>query len=47
MDYGLVTKSLGVGCTFEEMAKKNKLSKDECEIFTTNHLTYFLAGKNP
>jgi len=27
VDYGLVTKSLGVGCTFEEVAKKTKCQK--------------------
>jgi len=30
--YGLVTKSLGARCTFEEVAKK-KMSKDECDSF--------------
>jgi hypothetical protein len=35
VDYGLVTNSLGAGCTFEEVAKKTKLSKDKCEYFTT------------
>jgi hypothetical protein len=34
VSYGLVTKSLGVGCTFEEVAKKlNCQKKDECESF--------------
>jgi hypothetical protein len=37
-----------VGCTFEEVAQKNKRSKDECESFYTqirmNHLTSFLKG---
>jgi hypothetical protein len=35
VDYELVTKSLGARCTFEEVAEKNKMSKDECEFFTT------------
>jgi hypothetical protein len=45
MDYGSVTKSLGTGCTFEEVGRENKLSKDECEnffynqIIRMNHLT--------
>ncbi len=44
VSYGLVTKSLGAGCTFEEVAKKIKWQKkDECESFynqiQTNHLT--------
>jgi hypothetical protein len=30
--YGLVTKSLGARCTFEEVAKE-KMSKDECDSF--------------
>jgi hypothetical protein len=33
--YGLVTKSLGVGCTFEEVAKKTKCQKMNVNIFTT------------
>jgi len=41
--YGLVTKSLGVGCTIEEVAKEKKMSKDECESFYNqikkNHFT--------
>jgi hypothetical protein len=43
VNYELVTKSLGAGCTFEEVAKKMKMSKDECESFYSkiwmNHLT--------
>jgi hypothetical protein len=31
--YGLMTKPLGLGCTFEEVAQKNKISKDEYEYF--------------
>jgi hypothetical protein len=27
VDYGLVTKSLGVGCTFEEVTKKTKFKR--------------------
>jgi hypothetical protein len=30
--YGLVIKSFGARCTFEEVAKK-KMSKDECDSF--------------
>jgi hypothetical protein len=49
--YGLVAKSLEVGCTFEEVAEKDKMSKDECESFYNqnrmNHLVYFLGGKIP
>jgi hypothetical protein len=40
--YGLVTKSLGVGCTIEEVEEKKKMSKDECESYNQikkNHLT--------
>jgi hypothetical protein len=41
--YGLVTKSFGVGCTFENVVKKKSKSKDECESFynqiNMNHLT--------
>ncbi len=33
--YGLVTKSLGVGCTFEEVAEKTKCQKMNVNIFTT------------
>jgi hypothetical protein len=33
--YGLTTKSFEAKCTFEKVAKKAKMSKDECEIFTT------------
>jgi hypothetical protein len=29
--YGLMTKSLGLECTFEEVAQKYKMSKDEYE----------------
>jgi hypothetical protein len=40
--YGLLTKSLGAGCTFDKLTK-NKMSKDECESFYNqirmNHLT--------
>jgi hypothetical protein len=43
VNYELVTKSLGARCTFEEVAKKIKMSKDECESFYSkiwmNHLT--------
>jgi hypothetical protein len=32
--YGLVTKSFGVGCTFEEVGDgQNKMLKDECVSF--------------
>jgi hypothetical protein len=34
--YGLVTKSLGVGCTFEEVAKKTKCQKMNIENANTN-----------
>jgi hypothetical protein len=45
--YGLVTKSLGAGCTFEEVGQgageESKMSKDGCESFYNqikmNHLT--------
>jgi len=33
VNYGLVTTSPGVGCTFEEVKGKNKMSKDEFESF--------------
>ncbi len=33
--YGLVTKSLEVGCTFEEVAEKTKCQKMNVNIFTT------------
>jgi hypothetical protein len=33
--YGLVTMSLAVGCTFEEVAKKTKCQKMNVNIFTT------------
>jgi hypothetical protein len=32
VSYGLVTKSLEAGCTFEEVEEKIKMSKDECEF---------------
>jgi len=35
MSYGLVKKSLKVGCTFEEGAKKIKCQKMNVNIFTT------------
>ncbi len=31
--YGLVKKSFGARCTFENVVGKTKLSKDECESF--------------
>jgi hypothetical protein len=41
--YGLVTRSLEAGCTFEEVAEKIKNLKDEYETFynqiQVNHLT--------
>jgi hypothetical protein len=33
VNYGLVTTSLGVGCTFEEVNGKNKMSTNEFESF--------------
>ncbi len=30
--YGLMTKSHGVRCTFEEVGGESKMSKDECEF---------------
>jgi hypothetical protein len=30
--YGLVTKSHGVGCTFEKVGGESKMSKDEWEF---------------
>jgi hypothetical protein len=30
--YGLLTKSHGAGCTFEEVGGESKMSKDECEF---------------
>jgi hypothetical protein len=51
--YGLLTKSLGLGCTFEEVAQKNKnkkMSKDEYEYFYNqirmNNLTLVSKGQN-
>ncbi len=35
VDCGFVTKSLGVGCTFEEVAEKTKCQKMNVNIFTT------------
>jgi hypothetical protein len=41
--YGLVIKLLEVGCTFENVEKKKKMSKDEYESFSNlirmNHVT--------
>ncbi len=41
--YGLVTKSLAAGCTFEKVAEKTKCRKMNVNIFTIkfrmNHLT--------
>jgi len=41
--YGLVTKSLEAGCTFEEVGGESKMPKEECESFYNqirmNHLT--------
>jgi len=34
VSYGLVTKSLGVGCTFEEVAQKIKRQKMNVNHFT-------------
>jgi len=49
VNYELVTKSPKVGCTFEEVKGKNKMSKDEFESFYNqikmNHLTLFPGGK--
>jgi len=43
VSYGLVTKSLGVGCNIWGGGTENKLSKDDCEYFYNqirmNHLT--------
>ncbi len=41
VSYGLVTKSLGAGCTFEEVAEKIKCQKMNVNFITTrmNHLT--------
>jgi hypothetical protein len=36
--YGLVIKSYGVRCTFEEVKGKCKMSKDECESFLQPNL---------
>jgi hypothetical protein len=36
VSYGLVTKSLGAGCTFEEVAEKIKCQKMNVDFFTTN-----------
>ncbi len=33
--YGLVTKSFGIGCTFEEVAKKTTHQKMNVNLFTT------------
>jgi hypothetical protein len=33
--YGLVTKSLEVGCTFEEVAEKTKYQKMNANLLTT------------
>jgi len=35
VSYGLVTKSLGAGCTFEEVAEKTKCQKMNANLFTT------------
>ncbi len=35
VSYGLVTKSLEVGCTFEEVAEKIKCQKMNVNFFTT------------
>jgi len=40
VSYGLVTKSLGAGCTFEEVAEKIKCQKMNKNLFTTR-------GENP
>jgi hypothetical protein len=44
-------KSLGVGCTFEEVGRESKMSKDECESFYNqirmNNLIYFLRDTIP
>jgi hypothetical protein len=34
VSYGLVTKSLGVGCTFEEVAQRTNCQKMNVNIFT-------------
>jgi hypothetical protein len=49
--YALMTKSLGLRCTFEEVAKKKKkMSKDEYEYFYNqirmNNLTLVSKGQN-
>jgi hypothetical protein len=36
VSYGLVTKSFGTGCTFEQVAKKTKCQKMNVNFFTTN-----------
>jgi hypothetical protein len=36
VSYGLVTKSFGIGCTFERVAKKTKCQKMNVTLFTTN-----------
>jgi hypothetical protein len=33
--YGLVTKSLGAGCTFEKLKEKTKCQKMNVNLFTT------------
>jgi hypothetical protein len=33
--YGLVIKSLGLGCTFEELEQKTKCQKMNVNLFTT------------
>jgi hypothetical protein len=35
LSYGLVTKSLGAGCTFEEVAEKIKCQKMNVNFLTT------------
>jgi hypothetical protein len=36
VDYGLVTKSLGAGCTFEEVAEKTNCQKMNMKILQPN-----------
>jgi acyl CoA:acetate/3-ketoacid CoA transferase beta subunit len=35
VNYGLVTKSLGAGCTFEDVAEKTNCQKMNMNFFTT------------
>jgi hypothetical protein len=45
--YGLVRKSLGVGCTFEKMAQKTKCQKMNVNIFIIKLGWIISPGQNP